>query len=86
MIVHSVGFGPYSVRLYGEGMNNNDTPRPTIRRKGHKLETISTRGGIMAGCSCGHSHKGRRGAALFETWDRELIRERQRAHVEGLPA
>jgi len=54
------------------------------RIKGHRLETISTRGGIMAGCACGQSYSGRRGAQTFETWDRDLIKTRHAAHISAV--
>ena len=56
----------------------------TKRVKGHRLETISTRGGIMAGCACGTSYKGRRDSQTFETWDRDLIKARHAAHLAAL--
>lgn len=54
------------------------------RIKGHRLETISTRGGIMAGCTCGESYRGRYGAQAFETWDRDLIKARHAAHIDAI--
>lgn len=67
-------------------------------KKGHRLETMSVRGGIIAQCSCGEIHKPpkppdvvlngqvikRPESQVWSTWSRDKIKEAHRAHVEGL--
>ena len=50
---------------------------------GHKLEMISTRGGIMAGCSCDVIYKNPNGRQdqVWATWDKEKIRAAHRQHL-----
>jgi hypothetical protein len=55
--------------------------------KGHRLETISTRGGIMASCTCGEVYLPKYAnpaAQVWMTWDRPKIRNAHRAHKEAL--
>lgn len=54
----------------------------TVAVAGHKLETVSTRGGIAASCSCGKVYTPPTGRSqVFPTWQRDKIKEAHKAHL-----
>lgn len=55
----------------------------SIRVPGHKLETISTRGGIYASCSCEAStyRNPNTKTGIWMTWERDRICAAHQAHL-----
>lgn len=66
-------------------MNTTSTSK-TLRAKGHRLETIGTRGGMMAACTCGEGYNPNARRQVFETWEREKMRALHAAHVAAVIA
>lgn len=57
-----------------------------VRIKGHRLETISTNGGILATCTCGVAHCPPTGIRqVFASWERTTkVRAAHQAHLAAV--
>lgn len=61
----------------------------TLRRKGHRLEVIAVRGGLIASCTCEspdaiYEHP-KTVTGVWGSWERPKISAAHQAHLASLP-